>query len=494
MNKAVIIGSGFAGLSAACFLAKAGVQVTVLEKNEQPGGRARSFTAEGFKFDMGPSWYWMPDVFERFFESFNSSPAAFYDLKRLDPSYKVVWQDGEVCMPAAYNELRQIFESMELGAAEKLDLFLAEAAEKYNISMDSLVYKPGLSLTEFISWDVARSLTRIDLFTSMHSHIRRYFRHPKLIQLAEFPILFLGALPKNTPALYSMMNYADMKLGTWYPMGGMIEIVNAMYQLAVSLGVEFKMNEPAEEIISNGREVTAVKTTNGYYEADYCVAACDYHYADQHLLQEPYRNYSKKYWASRKLSPSSLIFYIGVNGRLDNLEHHNLFFDAPFDEHANTLYENPAWPEDPLMYVCCPSKTDNSVAPEGCENLFVLIPVAPGLQDTAANRDVYFDKVIQKLEERTGRNIRDSILYKRSYAHNDFEADYFSFKGNAYGLSNTLMQTAILKPSVRNKKLPNLYYAGQLTVPGPGVPPALISGQIVAKEIIKTLKPNTVFI
>jgi phytoene desaturase len=491
LKKIIVIGSGFAGLSSACFLAKAGYNVTVIEKNTEPGGRARSFSEDGFTFDMGPSWYWMPDVFERFFNQFGKTTSDYYELTRLDPSYRVIWDDETTDIPATYSELRNLFETKEKGAAQKLDAFLKEAAYKYDAGINNLVYKPGLSITEFIRWDVVRSAFKIDLLSSMHKHVRQYFKDPKLLQLVEFPILFLGALPQNTPALYSLMNYADMKLGTWYPKGGMVQIVNAMYELAISLGVSFRLGEAVTHVEVAEQEVKEVITNKGTYTCDTVVMACDYHHAEEKLIPAEYRNYDEKYWESRKMAPSSIIFYLGLNTKVDKLLHHNLFFDAPFAQHAADLYTQPQWPQDPLMYVCCPSKTDDTVAPSRCENIFVLIPVAPGLTDDEATRAHYYNIVIDKLEKRTGQNIRDAVVYKRSYAHNDFIKDYNAYKGNAYGLANTLMQTAILKPSIKNKKLNNLFYTGQLTVPGPGVPPSLISGEVVAKQIMQSVHKKT---
>jgi phytoene desaturase len=486
LEKVIVIGSGFAGLSAACFLAKAGADVTVLEKNTTPGGRARSFEAKGFMFDMGPSWYWMPDVFERFFNHFGKSASDYYNLIRLDPSYQVIWDDETVPVPADYEALKDLFEQKEKGAGKKLDDFLKEAAFKYDAGINNLVYKPGLSPLEFARWDVIKSAFRIDILTSMHKHVRSFFTNPKLLQLTEFPILFLGALPENTPALYSLMNYADMKLGTWYPEGGMVKIVEGMYTLAQSLSVQFKFEEAVEEVVVSQGEVNTIVTGKGSYDADAIVMACDYHHAEQ-LLPKQYRNYTEQYWDSRSMAPSSLIYYLGFDTRIDKLTHHNLFFDAPFEQHAGELYTTPMWPKDPLMYACCPSKTDNSVAPAGCENMFVLIPVAPGLDDTEETRAKYYEIIMNKLELRTGQQLRDKVVFKKSYAHKDFVNDYNAYKGNAYGLANTLMQTAFLKPSLKNKKVKNLFYAGQLTVPGPGVPPSLISGEIVAGQVQELL-------
>lgn len=485
-KQAVVIGAGFAGLSAACFLAKAGLKVTVVEKHDTVGGRARSFSAKGFTWDMGPSWYWMPDVFERFFQQFGRKTSDYYELIRLDPSYQVVWDDEQVLVPASMDALLAMFERYEPGAAKKLELFLKECGKKYQHAMSGLVYQPGLSIKEFMSWKVLSSALELDLLSSIEKHVRRYFKHPKLLQLVEFPILFLGALPANTPALYSLMNYADMVLGTWYPKGGMVQIARAMETLARSLGVHFALGEQVRSLGLTARNVHLVHTCKQAVQADIVIAACDYHHMES-LIPESHRNYSVQYWNTRSMAPSSLLYYLGINKLVHGLEHHNLFFDAPFDAHADALYSAPQWPADPLMYVCAPSKTDSSVAPDGCENLFVLIPTAPGLSDTEAIRQHYLDIAINRIEARTGVHIREHIVYQRSYAGTDFLADYNAFKGNAYGLANTLQQTALLKPSIRNKRLSNLFYTGQLTVPGPGVPPAIISGEIVATQALRQL-------
>ncbi|MFB9862343.1 phytoene desaturase [Rufibacter immobilis] len=485
-KKVIVIGAGFAGLAAAASLAQAGYQVTLLEKNEVAGGRARVFEAEGFTFDMGPSWYWMPDVFEQYFQKFGKTTADYYDLKRLDPSYQVLYAPQDVMeLPAAMPQLEALFESLEPGSAAKLRDFLKQAAYKYEVGINNLVYKPSRSFTEFIDMKLLVDVLRLDVFQSMHKHVRKYFKHPRLIQLMEFPILFLGALPQNTPALYSLMNYADMSLGTWYPMGGMHKIVEGMVALAKEQGVEIRLGEEVKKLELNSDHITQVITTQGSYEADIVIGGSDYHHIETQLLPPAFRTYTDKYWDSRVMAPSSLIFFLGIDKKLEGLRHHNLFFDEDFGPHAHEIYTEPAWPKKPLFYVSVPSKTDATVAPEGKENVFILIPVAPGLQDSEQVREHYYQMVMERLEKITGQEIRTQVLYKRSYAHQDFIKDYHAFKGNAYGLANTLLQTAILKPSLKSKKVRNLFYTGQLTVPGPGVPPSLISGQVVAAEVVK---------
>lgn len=487
-KQAIVIGAGFAGLSAATFLAKAGFSVTILEKNQQAGGRARQLVENGFKFDMGPSWYWMPDVFERYFKQFGKQTSDFYSLIRLDPSYTVVFgKDDELDIPADYNLFRNVFESLEKGSATKLDKFLDEAAYKYKVGINNLVYKPARSLWEFMSVKLLIDMVKMDIFMSFQSHINKYFQHSKIRQLLEFPILFLGALAKNTPALYSLMNYADIKLGTWYPVGGMKAVVNAMTKLARNSGVEFSFDDEVMGFEFESNRVTHVKTRKESHRVDVVVAGADYHHVETQILPKKFRSYSEKYWKTRLLAPSSLLFYLGFNRKLPMLKHHVLFFDEPFGPHAESIYETKVWPEKPLFYVNVPSKTDKDVAPDGCENMVVLIPVASGIEDNEIIREKYFNLVFDRFERHFGEDLRPFIIYKKSYAHKEFISDYNSFKGNAYGLANTLRQTAILKPSIKSKKVKNLYYTGQLTVPGPGVPPSLISGEVVANEVVKDL-------
>lgn len=486
MKRAIVIGSGFSGLSAATHLADSGFEVTILEKNDSPGGRARKFEDSGFVFDMGPSWYWMPDVFDSYFAHFGKKVSDYYHLDRLDPSYRVFFGSDDIMdLPATMSALEALFEEREPGAGQKLREFLKEAEYKYQVGINDLVYKPGRSLTEFADVRVLKGLLQMHLLSSVSSYVKKYFKNPELIQLLEFPVLFLGATPADTPALYTLMNYADMALGTWYPQGGMHQIVKGMVSLAKEKGVRFVFNAEVKSLLTEGKEVVGAETSVGLFEADVFIAGADYHHVDKHLLPDSLSNYSENYWDKRKMAPSSLIFYLGINKRLDNLLHHNLFFDRDFGQHAQEIYESPSWPSDPLFYVSAPSKTDPSVAPEGCENIFILMPVAPGLEDDEEKREHYYHVIMDRLESLTGQNIRDHVVYKRSYSHRDFIRDYHSFKGNAYGLANTLMQTAILKPSLKNKHLNNLFYTGQLTVPGPGVPPSLISGHVVAKEVTR---------
>lgn len=487
-KKAIVIGGGFSGLSAAAYLAKNGFDVTLLEKNASIGGRARKLEIEGFTFDMGPSWYWMPEVFENFFKDFNSTVKEHYDLVRLNPGYAIFYDENNILrIPANLNELYALFERYQKGSSTALKQFLEEAEYKYHVSMTDFVHKPSLSVLEFMDFRILNAALRMDLFKSISKYIKKHFSDPYLIQLLEFPVLFLGAKPNETPALYSMMNYADLVLGTWYPMGGMFRIIEAMADVATKQGVKILTGQNIEEIVVENNKAVGVICNAQKINADVIVSSADYHHTEQKLLKKEYRNYSEDYWRSRKMAPSCLMYYVGINKKLNGLEHHNLFFDEPFDLHAEDIYDRPQWPSRPLFYSTCASKTDRSVAPEGKENLVLLIPIAVDIEDSEAIREKYFNIMMGRLEKLTGQNIKEHVLFKKSYAINDFKNDYNSFGGNAYGLANTLKQTAIFKPSIKNKKVYNLFYTGQLTVPGPGVPPSIISGQLVAKQILKEI-------
>ena len=490
MAKVTVIGAGFAGLSASAYLSQAGHEVTLLEQHDQTGGRARSWQSDGFTFDMGPSWYWMPDVFERFFNDFGKHSSNYYNLIRLDPSYRIFFEEEEMDIPANMEALRQLFEGIEPGSAKHLDKFMAEASKKYEVGIQELVYKPSLKASEYLDWRIVSGLAKMHLLTPFSKYVRKHFSDSRLIRLLEFPILFLGAKPKDTPALYSLMNYADLSLGTWYPMGGMHNIVRAMTHVAKEQGVNIQTSAKVEKIQLNRHHASSIIVNAKELQTDAVVAAADYHFVESKLLPESHQSYNSQYWDSRTLAPSALIFYLGIDKEVRGLKHHNLFFDHDFAQHAKEIYDSPQWPKEPLFYVCAPSKTDSSVAPKGCENLFILMPIAPGIEDNEAIREEYFQLLISRLESRLGTSLREHITVKRSYCIKNFEEDYNSFKGNAYGLANTLKQTALFKPKMKSKKVKNLFYTGQLTVPGPGVPPSIISGQVSAKLVSKQFKPS----
>ncbi len=478
-----IIGSGFSSLSAACYLAKAGKKVTVFEKNESIGGRASQFKADGYTFDMGPSWYWMPDVFERFFEDFGHKASDFYTLQKLNPAYSVFFSDGSnIDIADNLEDIYATFESVEKGSAKALREFMSDAQSNYNVAIKDVVYRPGISPLELVTPKTVVKLGQF--FSNVSRDVRKKVKNSKLVSILEFPVLFLGAKPSDTPAFYNFMNYADFGLGTWQPKGGMYSVILGMQKLAESLGVEFKVNSTISKINTEQNIIKGI-TVNGSFQAfDIVLSGADYHHTET-LLEEKQKQYSEKYWAKRTFAPSSLLFYVGFDKKLKNVSHHNLFFDTDFEQHATEIYDTPQWPTEPLFYANFTSITDPETAPENCENGFFLIPIAPGLSDTPELREEYFNKIITRFEKITKQSVRNNVNFKKSFCVSDFVNRYNSYKGNAYGMANTLLQTAFLRPKLKSKKVNNLFFTGQLTVPGPGVPPALISGKLVSGLILK---------
>ncbi|WP_310380405.1 phytoene desaturase family protein [Flavobacterium sp.] len=485
MKKITIIGSGFSALAASCYLAKQNFNVTILEKNPTIGGRARQLKKDGFTFDIGPTWYWMPDVFEKFFADFDKKPSDYYTLDKLNPAYEVYFDNlDSIKIPDNLAEILTIFEKEEAGSSKHLEHFLENAKFNYDVAIKDLVYRPGISITELITPVTIQKVNQF--FSSIRTAVRKKIKNNRLQQIMEFPVLFLGAKPSNTPSFYSFMNYADFGLGTWHPKGGMYEVVKAMETLAIDLGVKIETQQNVEKIIVENGVVKSVVANGITIDSDFVLSGADYHHTET-LLDEKYRGYTEKYWDSKIFAPSSLLFYVGFDKKINNVSHHTLFFDTDFDVHAKAIYDNPSWPDKPLFYASFPSITDISVAPSGQEAGIFLIPIAPGIKDTPAIREIYFQNIIKRFEKLTNQKVTENIIFKESFCVNDFVKDYNSYKGNAYGLANILTQTAFLRPKIISKKVKNLFFTGQLTVPGPGVPPSIISGKIVSDLIIKNI-------
>ncbi len=480
-KKISIIGSGFSSLSAACYLAKSGCEVSIYEKNSTVGGRASKFVKQGFTFDMGPSWYWMPDIFDKFFADFGRKTSEFYTLDKLSPAYKIFFSDDIITIGDSMDKICAEFERIEKGSSKELRKFIASAQENYEIAINKVVLRPGLSPLELVTKE---TVLRVDqFFKTISSQVRKKFKNPKLISTLEFPVLFLGAKPSKTPSFYNFMNFADFGLGTWHPRGGMYEIIKGIEHLAKDLGVQIHTGKAVDKIlVENGKSVGII-CDGKEIKSDVVLSGADYHHSET-LLDEKYRQYSENYWDKKTFAPSSLLFYIGFDKKLKNVEHHNLFFDTDFELHAEEIYDVPKWPTNPLFYANFPSITDSSMAPENCETGFFLVPIAPDLEDTEALRTQYLDIILDRFESRTGQQVRNNVIFKESFCVNDFIDRYNSYKGNAYGMANTLTQTAFLRPNLKSKKVEHLFFTGQLTVPGPGVPPALISGKLVSELIV----------
>ena len=484
--KAVIIGAGFGGLSAAALLARQGYEVSVFEKNEMPGGRASVYHEKGYFFDMGPSWYLMPDVYEKFFEECGTAPSREFELRRLDPSYRIYFGDGKVIDISPDHEKNiALFNSLEEGGGEKLEEYLASAKEKYELSMGELLYRDYRSILDFLNGKLLFEGRKLHILENLDTFVRRYFESDKARKIVEYSIGFLGGSPENTPSFYHIMSHIDMTLGVFYPEGGMRKVADSIYRLAMREGATFSFNEPVEKInVENGKAV-GVTTSRGFYDADIVLVNADYPFSEMNLLEPASRTYPEGYWEKKVLAPSAFVVYLGVGKKVGNLAHHTLFLDKDWDSSFDRIFnpEHAAWPESPSYYVNVPSLTDTTAAPEGCETLFILIPLAPGLEDSPRQREQFYTLIMDHLERTIGEDIRNAVEVKRIFALTDFEERYNAYRGTALGLSHTLLQTALFRPAHRSHKVENLYYTGQYTHPGIGVPMTLISSEIVAKEI-----------
>ena len=490
--KIIIIGSGFGGLSAAALLAKQGHKVTIIEKNEQIGGRAAMFEEKKFKFDAGPSWYLMPEVFEKFYKELGTTPEKELKLQLLNPSYRMFFHDSEIDITPNIQETYELFETIEKGSAKKLEKYLERAKYQYDTAMREFIYKEYNKLSDIFSLKLAVEGSKLSVFENLDKHVSRSFKSDKLKKILEYTMVFLGGAPKNTPALYSIMSHIDFNQGVYYPEGGLNSVAKSIYNLGKKLGVEYKLNEPVEKIIAEKGRAKKVVTNINSYGADIVISNADYWHTETQLLEKKDQTYSKKYWDKRTIAPSAFIMYIGLNKKIKGLEHHNLFLENDWMHHFNQLFKEKQWPDAPSYYVCCPSKTDKTIAPKDKENIFVLVPVAPGLEDTEEIREQYKNKILEHMEKTLKVKIKKHIEVIKTFAHKDFAKRYNSYKGTALGLSHTLMQTAIFRPKQKSKKLKNLYYTGQYTHPGIGVPMVIISSQILAKRIQNDIKKNNI--
>ena len=487
-----IVGSGFGGLSAACYLAADGADVRLLERHDEVGGVAGRIEADGFRIDTGPSWYLMPDTFERFFGHFDRRPEEYYDLTRLDPHYRIFWKDGDrVDVPDDPEAVAEIFEAYEPGAGEAFRSYLDEAERAYEIGVEEFVYRDRSRFRDCLDPRLLRAARGVTLLDSMQEHVGKRFEHPKLQQLVQYTLVFLGGAPTNTPAIYTLMSHVDFNLGVYHPTGGIASVVDGIADLATELGVE----------IETGREVTGldpgsggvdVRTGNGGRRADTVVANANPCHVERELLPAGSSEYGDDYWDSRTYAPSAFLMYLGIEGDAEPLEHHTLVLPTDWDAHFEAIFEDPAWPEDPAYYVNVPSRTDPTMAPDGHEAVVVLVPLAAGLGDDDRSRERFREQVIDDLEAHTGVELRDRIVLERTACVSEFGERFGAPRGTALGLAHTLRQTGPLRPSIRSSAVESLYYTGSYTSPGIGVPMCLVSGEHTAAAVRDDAEPGPV--
>lgn len=487
-KRAVIIGSGFGGVGLAAMLAKAGYAVDVYEKNESLGGRASVFDAEGFHFDMGPSWYLMPDVFERYFALLGEDVADHLNLVKLSPSYRVFFKDKQRVVDL-YSDLARdaaTFEAMEPGAGTALAEYLRQAKKKYDIGVGRFVYKNYDHFRDFLTREFLLEGRKLSVFISMHRYVKRFFKNPDVQKMLQHTLLFLGNSPYNAPALYSMLSHVDLGQGVFYPMGGIGKVIEAIVNIGKKHGVQFHTNALVENIETENGKACGIRLANGeFVPADIVISNTDLFHANMQLLNAEEREHDAAYWEKKVMAPSAFLLYLGTSKKFSSITHHNLVFSKDWKQNFTEIFDAPVLPSDPSFYVCAPSVTDASVAPEGSENLFVLVPIAAGLTLTAEQLDAYEQKILTTMETEMGMDgLRAAITYRRRFAVDDFAARYHSYRGSGLGLSHTIMQTAIFRPNTYSKKVKDLYFVGADTNPGIGMPMCLVSAQLVYKRLI----------
>ena len=490
-----VVGAGFGGLSAACYLADAGADVTVLERNDHAGGYAGRIERDGFRIDTGPSWYLMPEVFERFFEHFGREPGDFYELTQLDPAYQVNWKDGdEAVMPTDRADQKALFERYEDGAGERLDDYLADSAEAYDLGMERFVYPNRSRFRDMVDLDMVKSARALPKLRTMDDYVQSYFEHPKLRQLTEYKLVFLGGSPYNTPGIYTLMSHVDMNLGVYHPTGGIATVIDAFVELATELGATIETNADVTAITPTGGDGPkfALETDNATYRADRVVANAAPPHVEQDLLPSGYSR-RESFWESRTYAPSAFLMYFGVEGEIDEIEHHTLVLPTDWKPHFDAIFEDPAWPDDPAYYVHVPSRTDPTIAPDGHEVVFVLVPLAPGLEDGPEIRDRYQERILDDLAEQTGLDIRDRIVLEERACVSEFADRFNAPQGTALALAHTLDQTGPLRPAHRAPGLEGLYYAGAYTNPGIGMPMCILSGEHVANTVANDVDGGGLF-
>ena len=492
-ERIAVVGAGIGGMAAAARLAKDGFRVTVVERNDQAGGRARIWKKDGYVFDMGPSWYLMPEVFERFFAQFGKKASDFYELVKLDPSYRVFFGKGEAHdVPPDRARTAALFDRLEPGGGAKLSRYLDEAAYKYKVAVGEFLYRDYRSLFEFLNWRMMTEGLKLNVLGRLDAAVRRRFSDRRARQILEYAMVFLGTSPNDAPAMYALMSHVDLTQGVFYPRGGLSAVAQGLRQLAEEQGVQFMLSTEVTKIATeNGRAVRVdARGADGAavsLPCDAVLANADYAHVETELLDAAARTYPRRYWDKRVVAPSMFLLYLGVKKRLEKLVHHNLYFQENWDVHFDTIFKTPSWPENPCFYVSCITKTDPDMAPPGCENVFVLVPTAAGLDDTDAVRAAYAEKVIRHVETVTGEEIAPHIETQRIFSQRDFAGDYHAWKGTALGISHTLFQTAVFRPAMRSKKVSNLYFAGQYTHPGIGVPMVMIAAEVSAGNVRRDL-------
>ncbi|MFM9919287.1 phytoene desaturase family protein [Lacisediminihabitans sp. H27-G8] len=502
MSSIVVIGGGIAGLASAALLAKDGHEVTLLEGRPSVGGRAGSWERDGFRFDTGPSWYLMPEVFDHFFRLLGTTADEQLQLVTLDPGYRVLFEGvaEPIDITASREENLELFERIEPGTRRKMVKYLDSARDVYEIAKKRFLYSSFADIRPLLRRDVlSRTGTLVSLLlTPLATLVRRTVKDARLQQILGYPAVFLGSSPYIAPSMYHLMSHLDLEGGVMYPMGGFTQLIGRIEALAEAQGVTILTGSPVTAINTRDAVVTGVDYTDATgatrtLVADIVVSAADLHHSETALLPVELQTFPQEYWDKKVPGPSALLIYLGVKGELPQLEHHTLFFARDWKAGFEKIFgENSSIPDPASIYVCKPSGIDRSTAPDGYENLFVLVPIPAdptiGKGDVDGDGDTRIetlaDRVISQISVWAGiPDLASRITLRRTLGPGDFVSDLNAWRGTALGPAHTLGQSAMFRSGNKSRKVEGLFYAGGSTIPGIGLPMCLISAEVVLKRI-----------
>mgnify|MGYP003582227438 CR=1 FL=1 len=485
MAKISIIGAGIGGLATANLLAQDGHEVHVYEKNAQLGGRAGRFAKEGFTFDTGPSWYLMPKVFDAYFNLLGTSSKEQLDLIKLTPAYKVYSSNQALTITGDLAQDAKTFERIEKGSGAALKTYVEKSRETYRLALQHFLYNNFKQPKDIVNKQVtARLGSMLYLATTpIHSYVQRYFKNPQLQQILEYPTVFLGSSPYSAPALYSLMSALDFDEGVYYPKGTMYAVVESLERIGRKLGVAYHLEtEVTRIVVEDGRASGIQLGDNTTVESDIVIANADLHFTETKLLAPKYQTYPAAYWKKKEPSPSALLMYIGVEGKIPEFEHHTLLFTKNWRQNFHAIFKTKQVPTPASLYISKTSGLD-STAPKGCENIFILVPLPAGIALTAEEQESLADEYLAQIKDTTGVDIKSRTRTRTLFGPNDFVSSYNSWQGSMLGPSHKLTQSAFFRTNNQSKKVSNLYYVGAGTRPGIGVPMCLISAELVREKI-----------
>lgn len=497
-KKVIVIGAGYGGMAIANLLGKAGYSVVVLEKNDEPGGRIAVIKKDGYVFDIGPSWYLMPEVFEQYYSLFDASANERLELIRFTPGYKVFFDDKpEVFIQGDVGKDKAVFEAIEPGAGKKLEDYVRRSSIAYHLAVKQFLYNNFSSPKDLVSWQVIKNAHRMIPLAlgNLDRYVSRYFKDQRLKQLLEYHMVFLGSSPFQAPAIYTLMSHLDFISGVYYPKRGMLSLVDDMKALGTEYDITYRCATSVKRIVTNDGLSTGVELENGeIIDADIVVSNADLYHTETKLLDETARSFGESYWKKRQPGPGALLVSLGIKGVLPELVHHNLYFVDDWRGNFKAIYEDQSVPSAPSMYVCNPTKTDPFLAPDGNENVFILIPLPAGVSLDDKQEEDIANKAVAQFSKVSGiGDLESRIVTKHIFGPDDFKDRFNAWDYNAFGgESHLLRQSIFMRTPNQSKKIKNLYYVGAGTLPGIGLPMCLIGAELTYKKIVGDRSPGPV--